>query len=70
MKDKKFTKHDIINRIKSINGYEKYMPDHVNLIPLSRDYLITVSNHFKNFITIFITIDTSGDQPWKIRSNV
>ena len=39
------------------------MPDDVNLITLSRDYLISVSNNpFENFLVIFIIIDTSSDK--------
>ena len=55
IKDKKFTKFDIINRLNSINNSSKYLPDDINLSSLSRDFLITVIhniNNINNFIYI------------------
>ena len=60
IKDKKFTKADIINRLNQIDGSNRYLPDDVKLTSLSRDLLITVSIHINNFILMKIYKDIAS----------
>ena len=69
-KENKFTKADIIERIKTVNGYQMYLPDDIKPISLSRDFLITVS--IMNFYVFIFKkyIGIRSTQSLKIRRNV
>ena len=70
IKDKKFTKADIIERIQKLNGYETYLPDDIKFTSLSRDYLITVNNNIFYDFKFFNFIGPPSDQSGSIRGNV
>ena len=70
IKDKKFTKVDIIDKIKKLNGYEAYLPDDIKLTSLSRDYLITVNNNIFYDFKSFNFIGRPSDKSGSICSNV
>ena len=70
IKDKKFTKSDLISRLQSINGFDKYVPDDVKLNSLSRDFLITVNKIYNTIIIYNIILGPSSTKPRKVCSNV
>ena len=70
IKEKKFTKEDILNRLLAINNSRKYLPDDIKLSSLSRDFLITVNQIFKFIKINIIIIDITSRKSRGIRKHV
>ena len=67
IKEKKFTKEDILNRLLAINGSRKYLPDDIKLTSLSRDFLITVSSYLKILNVFMAFIGVASREPRSLR---